>query len=52
MWSLIRDPHFGRRRDERHRPSREGRLRGPLLEVGDLLGGDWLEAPHSSSTAE
>jgi hypothetical protein len=42
MWRLIRDPQSRRRRDKRHdRPSRDGRLRGPLLEVGGLLGGGW-----------
>jgi hypothetical protein len=34
------------------RPSRDGRLRGPLLEVGGLLGGEWLGATHSPSIGE
>jgi len=52
MFSLIRDRHFRRRRDERDGRSRDGRLRGPLLEVGGLLGGAWLAATQSSSTGE
>lgn len=43
MWRLIRDPHGRRRRDERtDGPSSLGRLRGPLLGVGGLLGGGWF----------
>ena len=34
------------------RRSRAGRLREPLLKVGGPLGGDWVGAPHSLSTAE
>jgi hypothetical protein len=52
MWSLPRDLHVPRRRDHMAPPSRDGRLRGPLLEVGGLLGGGWLAAAHSLSTGE
>jgi hypothetical protein len=54
MWGLLRDPHFRKRRDERpNQPSRDGRLRWPLLEGGGLLGGGcWFATTHSSSTGE
>jgi hypothetical protein len=35
-----------------HPSSCAGRLRGPLLEVGGLLGGSWLAATQLSSTGE
>jgi hypothetical protein len=50
MWSLIRDPHGRKRRNERtDGPSREGRLRGPLLGVGGLLGGGWFATTQARS---
>jgi Cytochrome P460 len=52
MWSLIHAPPFrSRRNDGTDRLSRDGRLRGPLLEMGGLLGGGWLTATHSGTAA-